>query len=150
MRSQNLTLRPPTLRQLQAETAEETSIIGTKGRIKVFSPSHSPTKIEVTTKHGGRGKLQVLSPLDGLRRPYLSPAQFVKKAIVAQKMRQELLRCFYDLDCLSFSSVCHDRETELRLCSRPHPPRWDQDSISRSQYVAVKDWFSSQRRQSDP
>lgn len=39
----------------QAETAEETTIIGTKGRIKVISPAHCPTAIEVTTKANGRG-----------------------------------------------------------------------------------------------
>ncbi|CAM9907701.1 unnamed protein product [Discosporangium mesarthrocarpum] len=40
---------------IQGETPEETIIIGTKGRIKLLSPSHCPLAIEVTSKAGGRG-----------------------------------------------------------------------------------------------
>ncbi|CAN0262765.1 unnamed protein product [Ectocarpus fasciculatus] len=40
---------------IEAETPEETIIIGTGGRIKLLSPAHCPTAIEVTTKANGRG-----------------------------------------------------------------------------------------------
>ncbi|CAM9605269.1 unnamed protein product [Ectocarpus sp. 6 AP-2014] len=40
---------------IEAETPEETIIIGTEGRIKLLSPAHCPTAIEVTTKAIGRG-----------------------------------------------------------------------------------------------
>ncbi|CAM9127419.1 unnamed protein product [Hapterophycus canaliculatus] len=40
---------------IEAETPEETTVIGTQGRIKLLSPAHCPTAIEVTTKTKGRG-----------------------------------------------------------------------------------------------
>ena len=39
----------------QAETAEETTVVGTKGRIKLLAPAHCPTAMEVTLKMNGRG-----------------------------------------------------------------------------------------------
>eukprot|EP00903_Cladosiphon_okamuranus_P012750 g11920.t1 len=42
---------------IEAETPEETIIIGTKGRIKLLSPAHCPTAIEVTSKQNGRGNV---------------------------------------------------------------------------------------------
>lgn len=48
----------------KAETAEETSIIGTKGRIKILFPSHAPTALEVTTKLNGRGECRRLLYVD--------------------------------------------------------------------------------------
>jgi dihydrodiol dehydrogenase / D-xylose 1-dehydrogenase (NADP) len=39
---------------LQGETPEETLIAGTAGRIKILSPGHCPTSLEVTMKKPGR------------------------------------------------------------------------------------------------
>jgi len=39
------------------ETPEETVIVGSKGRMKIQSPSHCPTKLSVELKAEGRGKL---------------------------------------------------------------------------------------------
>mmetsp|Transcript_869 Transcript_869/g.1499 ORF Transcript_869/g.1499 Transcript_869/m.1499 type:complete len:403 (+) Transcript_869:181-1389(+) len=38
------------------ESAEETIVLGTKGRIKICSPGHCPTKVIATIKGGGRGQ----------------------------------------------------------------------------------------------
>eukprot|EP00751_Fragilariopsis_kerguelensis_P020000 CAMPEP_0170890290 /NCGR_PEP_ID=MMETSP0734-20130129/40000_1 /TAXON_ID=186038 /ORGANISM="Fragilariopsis kerguelensis, Strain L26-C5" /LENGTH=397 /DNA_ID=CAMNT_0011279091 /DNA_START=515 /DNA_END=1709 /DNA_ORIENTATION=- len=38
------------------ETPEETVIVGSKGRMKIQSPSHCPTKLSVELKAAGRGK----------------------------------------------------------------------------------------------
>ena len=40
---------------LLGESEEETSALGTKGRIKICSPGHCPTKIVVSRKASGRG-----------------------------------------------------------------------------------------------
>jgi len=41
---------------LLGESEEETIVLGTKGRIKICSPGHCPTKIVVAVKAGGRGQ----------------------------------------------------------------------------------------------
>lgn len=38
------------------ESAEETIVLGTKGRLKICTPSHCPTKIIASIKGGGRGQ----------------------------------------------------------------------------------------------
>ena len=44
------------------ETPEETTVVGSKGRMKIESPGHCPTKLTVETKAQGRGQLgQTLS-----------------------------------------------------------------------------------------
>lgn len=40
---------------LLGESEEETTALGTKGRIKICSPGHCPTKIIVSRKASGRG-----------------------------------------------------------------------------------------------
>ena len=40
---------------LLGESVEETIILGTKGRIKICSPGHCPTKIIISRKETGRG-----------------------------------------------------------------------------------------------
>lgn len=40
---------------LLGESEEETTILGTKGRIKICTPGHCPTKIIVSRKASGRG-----------------------------------------------------------------------------------------------
>jgi len=40
---------------LLCETAEETTIVGTKGRMTIKSPAHCPTRLVVTLKGDGRG-----------------------------------------------------------------------------------------------
>eukprot|EP00752_Nemacystus_decipiens_P003343 g3092.t1 len=45
---------------IEAETPEETTIIGTNGRIKLLSPAHCPTAIEVTSKENGRGNTSTM------------------------------------------------------------------------------------------
>ncbi len=40
---------------LLGESEEETLALGTKGRIKICSPGHCPTKLVVSTKASGRG-----------------------------------------------------------------------------------------------
>ncbi|GMH86902.1 hypothetical protein TrST_g4836 [Triparma strigata] len=37
------------------ESAEETTIVGTKGRVLIHSPAHCPTKVTLSTKMEGRG-----------------------------------------------------------------------------------------------
>lgn len=37
------------------ESVEETSVIGTKGRLTIGTPGHCPTKLHVTLKAHGRG-----------------------------------------------------------------------------------------------
>jgi len=37
------------------ETSEETQIVGSKGRLKIETPSHCPTKLSVSIKAHGRG-----------------------------------------------------------------------------------------------
>lgn len=39
------------------ETPEETSIVGTKGRLKIETPSHCPTKVSLQMKADGRGEV---------------------------------------------------------------------------------------------
>ena len=39
-----------------AESAEETVALGTKGRMKIHTPGHCPTKLSVARKGSGRGK----------------------------------------------------------------------------------------------
>jgi dihydrodiol dehydrogenase / D-xylose 1-dehydrogenase (NADP) len=39
------------------ETSEETQIVGSKGRIKIETPSHCPTKLSVSIKAHGRGQV---------------------------------------------------------------------------------------------
>lgn len=39
------------------ETPEETTIVGSKGRMKIESPGHCPTKLSVETKGQGRGQV---------------------------------------------------------------------------------------------
>jgi len=39
------------------ETPEETSIVGTKGRLKIETPCHCPTKLSVKIKADGRGQV---------------------------------------------------------------------------------------------
>lgn len=40
---------------LMGETPEETTIVGTEGRIKILGPAHCPTRMVVSRKHRGRG-----------------------------------------------------------------------------------------------
>lgn len=54
-RTYGVDVSPPSPSFEQAETPEETTVVGTKGRIKLLSPAHCPTAIEVTTKIEGRG-----------------------------------------------------------------------------------------------
>jgi len=37
------------------ESVEETTVIGTKGRLTICTPGHCPTKLSVTLKASGRG-----------------------------------------------------------------------------------------------
>lgn len=37
------------------ETAEETCVVGSKGRLKIETPSHCPTKVSIQLKAQGRG-----------------------------------------------------------------------------------------------
>lgn len=39
------------------ETSEESSIVGTKGRLKIETPSHCPTRLSVQIKSDGRGQV---------------------------------------------------------------------------------------------
>lgn len=39
------------------ETAEETSVVGSKGRLKIETPSHCPTKVSIQLKAHGRGEV---------------------------------------------------------------------------------------------
>ena len=41
---------------LLGESEEETTVLGTKGRIKICTPGHCPTKVIATIKAGGRGQ----------------------------------------------------------------------------------------------
>ena len=38
------------------ESAEETTVVGTKGRLTIHTPGHCPTKVSVTIKAQGRGQ----------------------------------------------------------------------------------------------
>jgi len=42
---------------LLGESEEETTVLGTKGRLKICSPCHCPTKVVLTTKNEGRGNI---------------------------------------------------------------------------------------------
>ena len=42
------------------ETSEETTIVGTKGRITIQTPGHCPTKLTVFKKSAGRGKVEAV------------------------------------------------------------------------------------------
>ena len=44
---------------LMGETPEETTIVGTEGRIKILGPAHCPTRMVVSRKHRGRGAWRV-------------------------------------------------------------------------------------------
>ena len=39
------------------ESEEVTTVFGTKGRLKICSPGHCPTKLEATIKNAGRGNV---------------------------------------------------------------------------------------------
>ena len=41
------------------ETAEETQIVGSHGRLKIETPSHCPTKLSVSIKAHGRGQCAI-------------------------------------------------------------------------------------------
>ena len=41
-----------------SETAEETSVVGSKGRLRIETPSHCPTKVSIQIKAHGRGQIE--------------------------------------------------------------------------------------------
>ena len=43
---------------LMGETPEETTVVGTEGRIKILGPAHCPTKMIVSRKNRGRGNVE--------------------------------------------------------------------------------------------
>jgi hypothetical protein len=53
---------------LMGETPEETTIVGTEGRIKILGPAHCPTRMVVSRKHRGRGAFVCVRGCGGVSR----------------------------------------------------------------------------------
>ena len=45
------------MKGMLCETTEETVVVGSKGRLKIASPGHCPTKLSVDVKAEGRGQV---------------------------------------------------------------------------------------------
>jgi hypothetical protein len=62
---------------IACETQEETTFIGTKGRIKIHAPAHCPTDVTVTYKLHGRG--DVYHKKDGAELLTISSRQLIRR-----------------------------------------------------------------------
>ena len=62
---------------MACESAEETIIVGTKGRMTIETPGHCPTKLTVKLKSKGRGQI---GDLDIYEYPLPEDTEAIKKA----------------------------------------------------------------------